>query len=81
MQAGRDFAAGMACRARPDPHARLKERLINLSGAHHRYGDRMLHAKLLREGFRVSVEVVARIYREERLAAPHEAQEDPARRA
>ena len=31
------------------------------------YGYRMLHAKLVREGFRVNVKVVERLYREERL--------------
>ncbi|MBW7057982.1 IS3 family transposase, partial [Paracoccus bogoriensis] len=50
----------------PDRHARLRERLITLSGKHGRYGYRMLHAKLVREGFRVNVKVVERIYREER---------------
>lgn len=52
----------------PDRHARLRERLITLSGKHRRYGYRMLHAKLVREGFRVNVKVVERLYREERLA-------------
>ncbi len=55
-------------RRRPDRHARLRERLITLSGKHRRYGYRMLHAKLVREGFRVNVKVVERLYREERLA-------------
>lgn len=54
--------------ARPDRHARLRERLISLSGNHRRYGYRMLHAKLVREGFKVNVKVVERLYREERLA-------------
>ena len=53
--------------ARPDRHARLRERLITLSGKHRRYGYRMLHAKLVREGFRVNVKLVERLYREERL--------------
>jgi hypothetical protein len=35
---------------------------------HRRYGYRMLHAKLVREGFRVDVIVVERLCREERLA-------------
>jgi putative transposase len=59
--------SNLACQARPDRHARLRERLITLSGKHRRYGYRMLHAKLVREGFRVNVKVVERIYREERL--------------
>jgi len=46
---------------------RLRERLITLSGKHRRYGYRMLHAKLVREGFKVNVKVVERLYREERL--------------
>jgi putative transposase len=46
----------------------LRERLINLSGIHRRYGYRMLHAKLRQEGFRVNVKVVERIYKEERLS-------------
>ena len=46
----------------------MRERLITLSGKHRRYGYRMLHAKLVREGFRVNVKVVERLYREERLA-------------
>jgi putative transposase len=58
--------SSLAYRARPDRHARLRERLITLSGKHRRYGYRMLHAKLVREGFRVNVKVVERIYREER---------------
>jgi len=59
--------SSVAYRARPDRHVRLRERLIALSGKHGRYGYRMLHAKLVREGFAVNVKVVARIYREERL--------------
>ena len=51
--------------ARPDRHARLRERLITLSGKHKRYGYRMLHAKLVREGFKATVKVVERIYRED----------------
>ena len=57
--------SSLAYQARPDRHARLRERLITLSGKHRRYGYRMLHAKLVREGFRVNVKVVERIYREE----------------
>ena len=56
----------LAYQARPDRHARLRARLITLSGKHRRYGYRMLHAKLAREGFRVNVKVVERFYREER---------------
>jgi len=52
----------------PDRHARLRERLISLSGKHRRYGYRMLHAKLRQEGFGVNVKVVERLYHEERLA-------------
>lgn len=59
--------SSLTYQARPDRHARLRERLITLSGKHRRYGYRMLHAKLVREGFRVNVKVVERIYREERL--------------
>ncbi len=59
--------SSLAYQARPDRHARLRERLITLSGKHRRYGYRMLHAKLVREGFKVNVKVVERIYREERL--------------
>jgi putative transposase len=51
----------------PDRHVRLRKRLITLSGKHRRYGYRMLHAKLAREGFMVNVKVVERLYREERL--------------
>lgn len=47
--------------------ARLRKRLITLSDKPRRYGYRMLHAKLDREGFRVNAKVVARIYREECL--------------
>ncbi len=54
--------------ARPDRHTRLRERLLALAGKHKRYGYRFLHAKLAQEGFDVSVKVVGRIYREERLA-------------
>jgi hypothetical protein len=32
----------------------------------------MLHAKLVREGFRVNVKVVERIYREERLMSDNQ---------
>jgi putative transposase len=53
--------------ARPDRHARLRERLITLSGKHQKYGDRMFQAELVREGFKVNVKVVERIYRKERL--------------
>ncbi|MFN3592017.1 MAG: IS3 family transposase, partial [Thermaurantiacus sp.] len=59
--------SSLTYQARPDRHARLRERLITLSGKHRRYGYRMLHAKLVRENFRVNVKVVERIYREERL--------------
>jgi len=59
--------SSLTYQARPDRHARLRERLITLSGKHRRYGDRMLHAKLVREGVKVNVKVVERIYREERL--------------
>lgn len=59
--------SSLAYQARPDRHARLRERLISLSGKHRRYGYRMLHAKLVREGFRGNVKVVERLYREERL--------------
>ena len=55
-------------RRKPDRHARLRERLITLSGKHRRYGYRMLHAKLRQEGFYVNVKVVERLYHEERLA-------------
>ena len=50
-----------------DRHARIRERLVTLSGKHRRYGYRMLHAKLGQEGFKVNVKVVERLYREERL--------------
>src|SRR6056297_2907286 len=59
--------SSLACRARPERHARLKERLITLSGKYRMYGYRMLHAMLVREGFKVNVKVVERIPREERL--------------
>lgn len=52
---------------RPDRHVRPRERLITLSGKHRRYGYGMLHAKLVREGFRVNLKVEERLYREERL--------------
>ncbi len=54
--------------SRPDRHARLRERLLALSGKHKRYGYRMLHAKLRQEGFHVNVKVVERLYAQERLA-------------
>tara|TARA_R110000744_G_C19287146_1_gene554261 strand:- start:61 stop:927 length:867 start_codon:yes stop_codon:yes gene_type:complete len=54
--------------AKPDRYARLRERLITLSGKHRRYGYRLLHAKLGQEGFVVNVKVVERLYHEERLA-------------
>ena len=57
-----------AYKPKPDRHARLRQRLITLSGKHKRYGYRMLHAKLGQEGFTVNVKVVERLYREERLA-------------
>ena len=57
--------SSLAYQARPDRHAQLNKRLITLSGKHRRYGYRMLHAKLVREGFRVNVKVVERIYRED----------------
>ena len=47
-------------RGRPDRHARIRERLVTLSGKHRRYGYRMLHAKLGQEGFKVNVKVVER---------------------
>lgn len=59
--------SSLTYQAWPDRHARLTERLINLSGKDRRYGYRMLHAKLVREGFSVNVKVVARIYHEEGL--------------
>ena len=62
--------SSLAYQARPDRHTRLRERLITLSGKHRRYGYRMLHAKLVRENFRVNVKVVERIYREERRIRP-----------
>jgi len=55
-------------RRKPDRHARLRERLITLSGKYRRYGYRMLHAKLRQEGFAMNVKVVERLYHEERLA-------------
>jgi putative transposase len=58
--------SGNAYQTVPDRHARLRERLITLSGKHRRYGYLMLHAKLVREGFRANVKVVARLYSEER---------------
>ena len=57
--------SSLAYQARPERHARPRERLITLSGKHRRYGSRMLHAKLAREGFKVNVKVVERIYRED----------------
>ena len=59
--------SSFAYQARPDRHARLRERLITLAGKHRQYGYRMLHAKLVREGFKVNVKVVERVYREEGL--------------
>ena len=56
-----------AYQARADRHAALRERLTDLAGKHKRWGYRLLHAQLGREGFRASVKVVWRIYREEGL--------------
>ena len=53
--------SSLVYQARPDRHARFRERLITLSGKHKRYGYRMLHAKLVREGFKVNVKVVERV--------------------
>lgn len=58
-------------RRRPDRHARLRERLLALSGKHKRYGYRMLQAKLRQEGLEVNVKVVERLYTQERLALRH----------
>lgn len=52
----------LACQARSERHARLRERLIKSVGKHRRYGGRMLHAKLVREGFRVNMMLIERIY-------------------
>ena len=60
--------SGNDYRPKPDRHARLRERLITLSGKHRRYGYRMLHAKLHQEDFQVNVKVVERLYNEEQLA-------------
>ncbi len=68
MQAGWDIQIEpVTYQAGPDRRTRLRGRLITLSGKHRRYGYRMLHAKLVREGFRVNVKVVEQIYREKRL--------------
>ena len=65
-------------RGRPDRHARIRERLVTLSGKHRRYGYRMLHAKLGQEGFKVNVKVVERLWpRGAPDPAPPQSQENP----
>ena len=81
--------SSLAYQARPDSHAGLRERLITLSGKHRRYGYRIWHSKLVREGFRVDIKFVERLYREERLwlrwtkgkKIPHEGREGPGARS
>jgi putative transposase len=53
---------------RAPSHERLRERLRALAGEHRRYGYRRLHELLKRENWRVNHKLVARLYREERLA-------------
>ena len=61
----------------PTPATRW-DAVITLSGTHRRYGYRMLHATLVREGFKVTVKVVYQIYLKERLWLRRiKAQEDP----
>jgi transposase len=49
-------------------HARLRERLRALAGERRRFGDRRLHELLRHEGWSVNHKLVARLYREEKLA-------------
>jgi putative transposase len=49
--------------ARPEEHARLRERLRALAGEHRRFGYRRLHALLRREGWRANHKLDTSIYR------------------
>ena len=49
-------------------HERLRERLRALAGERRRFGYRRLHALLRHEGWSVNHKLVARLYREEKLA-------------
>ena len=59
------MAARRVVRRRED--GRLRERLVTLAGERRRFGYRMLHALLRREGWPVNHKRVERLYREERL--------------
>jgi putative transposase len=62
----RSVAARAPKRARD--HERLRARLRALAGERRRFGYRRLHELLRREGWPVNHKLVARLYREERLA-------------
>jgi putative transposase len=49
-------------------HARLRERLRALAGERRRFGYRRLHELLRREGWKANHKLIARLYREEKLA-------------
>lgn len=59
------MAARRVARRRED--GRLRERLVALASERRRFGYRMLHALLRREGWAVNHKRVERLYREERL--------------
>jgi putative transposase len=49
-------------------HGRLRERLRALAGERRRFGYRRLHELLRREGWKANHKLIARLYREEKLA-------------
>ena len=60
-------ASSLRYRPAGDRNDRLRQRLKELAGQHRRHGYRMLHNRLLREGWAINVKRTYRLYRQERL--------------
>ncbi len=55
-------------RVRPDTNVQLYERIVSLAGQRRRFGYRRIHILLKREGWRVNVKRVYRLYHNAGLA-------------
>jgi putative transposase len=60
-------ASTLRYQSRDDGNARLRERLTELAGQHHRHGYRILHSRLRIDGWAINVKRTYRVYREEGL--------------
>ena len=52
---------------RDDGNGQLRRRIVELAHRHRRHGYRMIHLRLIQEGWAVNVKRVRRLYRQERL--------------